>query len=56
KGLPGPLPPLPSPRAGPAISREVQMWKVTVPKMPTNQNNSRTEGVDKRYFLCMFFI
>uniref|UniRef100_A0A671DMQ5 Uncharacterized protein n=1 Tax=Rhinolophus ferrumequinum TaxID=59479 RepID=A0A671DMQ5_RHIFE len=34
-----------------AISREAQMWKVNVLKMPTNWNNSSTEGAGKRQIL-----
>uniref|UniRef100_A0A673TNC5 Uncharacterized protein n=1 Tax=Suricata suricatta TaxID=37032 RepID=A0A673TNC5_SURSU len=40
-----------------AISREVQMWKVNVSKMPTNQNISpsqRDEFGEKLSFLFLF--
>uniref|UniRef100_A0A5F4VY17 Uncharacterized protein n=1 Tax=Callithrix jacchus TaxID=9483 RepID=A0A5F4VY17_CALJA len=39
-----------------AISREAQMWKVNVQKIPSNQNNSSTESIGKRQFLWMFLI
>ncbi|KAI2534763.1 cyclin I [Homo sapiens] len=38
-----------------AITREAQMWKVNVRKMPSNQNSS-TKGIGKRQFLWMFLI
>uniref|UniRef100_A0A7N9CM39 Uncharacterized protein n=1 Tax=Macaca fascicularis TaxID=9541 RepID=A0A7N9CM39_MACFA len=39
-----------------AITREAQMWKVNVRKMPSNQKNSSTKGIGKRQFLWMFLI